>query len=475
MVLEKLGSALRKALSSIASAVFIDKGQIEAIVNELKRALIEADVDVHLVFELCEKIKKQAISEKSPLEKKEQLIKLIHDEIVNILGKEKYELVIDKTKKPCYMMMLGLYGAGKTTAISKLSLYYSKRGYGCAMLGLDVHRPAAPEQLEQLAEKVKVPCFINKTEKNPLKIFKEHESKLKKYDLVFVDTAGRDALDNELIKEIKDLSNAIKPQQIILVMPADIGQSAKKQATEFQKACNVTGVIITRLDGTAKGGGALAACAATGAKVLFIGTGEKPGDLEAFNPTAFAGRLLGMGDLQALMEKAKDAIEEKEREKIEKSLEQGKFTLDDFYNQLKAMQNMGPLGKIAQLIPGLGGMKMPTEMLDMQEGKMKKWGYAIQSMTKQEKEDPELLKKETSRIQRIAKGSGLNASDIRDLIKQWDLMKDLVGKGMSKKMEGLDMEKLGDMKGMNAGSLAGMLGGKKLRKLAKRFKGKMPF
>lgn len=472
MVLERLGSALRKAISSIASAVFIDKKKIEEITNELKRSLIEADVDVHLVFELCESIKKQALSEKSSLEKKEHLVKLIHDEIVEILGKEKYEMAVSKEKKPYYVMMLGLYGAGKTTAISKLSLYYTKRGYKCAMLGLDVHRPAAPEQLEQLAEKVKVPCFIDKAEKNPLKIFKEFESQLKKYNIVFVDTAGRDALDDELITEIKQISKEINPNQTLLVMPADIGQAAKKQASEFQKACNITGVIITRLDGTAKGGGALTACASTGAKVLFIGTGEKPQDLEVFDPTAFVERLLGMGDLDALLEKAKFAIDEKNKDKIEKRLEEGTFTLEDLYEQIKAMQNMGPFGKIAQLIPGLGGMKLPEELMQTQESKMKKWKHAIDSMTREEKENPELLEKQPSRIQRISKGSGTNASDIRELIKQHKVMKQFVGSGISKKMQDMDMSK------MDVNSMKGMLGGmkgKQLRKLAKKFKGKMPF
>ena len=452
MVLEKLGSALRKAMNSIASAVFLDKTKVNEIIKDLQRALLEADVDVKLVFEISEKIKKQALSEKSPLEKKEQLLKLIHDELVEILGKEKYELKIDKEKKPFKIMMLGLYGAGKTTAISKLAFYYSKRGYKCCMLGLDVHRPAAPEQLEQLAEQVKVPAFINKEEKDPLKIYKEFESQIKKYDIVFIDTAGRDALDAALIKEINSLSRIINPDQTILVMAADIGQSAKKQAVEFQKACKIGGVIVTRLDGTAKGGGALTACVETGAKVLFIGTGEKPRDLETFDPTAFVGRLLGMGDLAALMEKAKNIIDEKDKEKLEQRLQEGNFTLRDLVEQVKAMQKMGPLSKITELIPGLGQIKMPKDLLDVQESKLKKWEYAVDSMTQEERENPDIL--DSSRINRIAKGASINSSDIREMLKQYKLIKQFFGKGM-------DMQ--------------GGLNSKKLQKLARRFGGKLPF
>lgn len=458
MVLEKLGSALKKTLSKIANAIFLDKKVIEEIVKDLRRSLLEADVDQKIVSELCEKIKTS--KEKTTLEKKDHLIKLIHDEIINILGKEKYELKLDK-KKPCYIMLVGLYGSGKTTTAAKLALYYSKRGFKCCMMGLDVHRPAAPEQLEQLGKKIKIPYFINKKEKNPIKIWKEFKDKTKKFDLIFIDTAGRDAFDKSLINEIKKLSKEIKPYQTILVMPADIGQAAKTQATEFKKACDINKVIITRLDGTAKGGGALVACNETKANVIFIGTGEKPQDIETFNPSSFVGRLLGMGDIEALMEKAKLAVEKKTEEKIEKGLEEGKFTLLDLYEQLKSVQKMGPLSKITELIPGLGKMKLPEGMLETQEEKIKKWKYAIDSMTKEEIENPEIIN--TSRIKRIAKGAGINASDVRDLINQYKMIKKLpIGK-----VDSLDISKI------QKGGLG--LSQKQLRKLAKKFKGKLPF
>jgi len=451
MVLDKIGSAFKNALEKVTSAIFIDKKLIESIIKDIQRALLEADVNVELVFELSEKIKKAASDEKSNLEKKEQLIKLIHDELVNILGKEKHELKLEKKAK---IMFLGLYGSGKTTTISKIANYYMKRGQKVCAVGLDVHRPAAPEQLEQLGKKAKFQVFINKIEKNPVKIWNEFEKETEKYDLVLIDTAGRDALDSGLIKEIKELKKEINPQQIILVMPADIGQAAKFQTQEFQKAVSITGVIITRMDGTAKGGGVLTACNETKAPVLFIGTGEQLQDIEQFNPTAFVSRMLGMGDIESLIEKARLAVSEKEQEKIEKRLESGRFTLLDLYDQLKTMQGMGPLGKIAEMIPGIGKVKIPENLMSVQEAKLKKWKYAIDSMTKDEIENPETI--QGTKIARIAKGSNISSADVRELLAQYKLIKSFFGqaKGMSE----LDPSKMSQ---------------RQLRDLAKKFKGKI--
>jgi len=461
MVLEKLGTTIKNALKKIASAVFLDKTLIESITKDLRRSLLEADVSPDLVQKLTNKIKKSALEEKA--QKKEQLIKLIHDELVAMLGKEKHEISL--SEKPFKILFLGLYGAGKTTAIAKLGLYYTKRGFRTCLLGLDVHRPAASEQLEQLAKKAKLPCFIDKEEKNPLLIWEKFKSKLARYDVVLIDTAGRDVLSKDLIKEIKDLSAEINPSSTILVLPADIGQTAKKQASEFKKTLSINGVIITRMDSTAKGGGALVACSETSAKVLFIGTGEKLQDIEAFNPTSFVSRLLGMGDLEALLEKAKFALEKEQAEKIEKRMEEGKFSLLDFYDQIKAMQSMGPLSKVMELIPGLGGKEMPEGLLSVQEDKLRKWKVAIDSMTLPEIENPESIS--SSRLTRISKGSKVPVSTIKEMLSQHKLLKKFVGKGGPKLGEDLskmDMQKLS--KGFSQ---------KQLRKLAKKFKGKMPF
>jgi signal recognition particle subunit SRP54 len=249
----------------------------------LQRALIEADVNIHLVKSLSDEIRKAALDERiKGIEKKEHIIKILHDELKRILGGEKHELDFRKGKLQ-KVMLLGLYGAGKTTSIAKLAAYYGKRGYKTCMLGLDVRRPAASEQLEQLAQRNSLAVFIDKKEKNPVKIYEKFKKEIENYDLCFIDTAGRDVLDSELVKEIKDLGKKIMPDYTILVMPADIGQAAKRQASEFQKTLTINGVIITRMDSTAKGGGSLTACSETKAPVFFITTGEQINDIESFS------------------------------------------------------------------------------------------------------------------------------------------------------------------------------------------------
>jgi signal recognition particle subunit SRP54 len=364
------------------------------------------------------------------------------------------ELKISKGKKQ-KIMLLGLYGAGKTTTIAKLANYYGKRGIKTCMLGLDVHRPAAPEQLEQLGKKHKIKTFVNKEEKNPEKIYNEFKDEIKDFDLTIIDTAGRHNLDKELIKEIENLSKKIKPDYTILVMPADIGQTAKTQASSFQKAVKIDGVIITRMDSSAKGGGALTACHETKAPVFFITTGEKINDIEQFKPESFISRILGMGDLETLMEKVKSVVGKEKEKELEKKLKEGKFTMDDFSEQLESMGQVGAFGKIAEMIPGLGKLKgkVPEDMLGKQEEKMKKWKHIIRSMTKEEKENPELLEKQTTRIQRIAKGSGTATADVRALLKQYKILKEFVKTG-----EQVDLSK----------GLGGM-SKKQLQKLAKKF------
>jgi signal recognition particle subunit SRP54 len=424
-MLEKLSNILKKTTDKIANAIFLDKNMVDSIVKDLQRALIEADVNVALVLELTKKIKQAALDERiKGIEKKEHIIKLLHDELIRILG-EKKEIHLQKHN---VFLMVGLYGSGKTTTISKLAAYYAKRGNKVCAIGLDVHRPAASEQLKQLCDKLNIKVFIDKEEKDPKKIWKKYEPELKDYSLVLVDTAGRDSLDNELIKEMKEMAKLAKPSEILLVMPADIGQTAKMQAEGFKKAVDISGVIITRMDSTAKGGGALTACAEVHAPVIFIGTGEKPQDLEPFNPESFLSRLLGMGDLQALMDKVHSVMSEEQIEETQKKLREGKFTMYEFEQQIEAMGGMGSMDKIMSLIPGLGGMKekIPESALEQQQAKVKNWKAAIKSMTKKEKEDPEILEKQTSRIQRIAKGAGVSTSDVRTLIKQFKIIKEMI-------------------------------------------------
>ena len=302
-------------------------------------------------------------------------------------------------------------------------------------MGLDVHRPAAPDQLKQVCDSIKIPVYIDKNEKNALKIYEKYEKEFTKYDILIVDTAGRHDLDEDLIEEIKNLDRKIKPDEKILVMAADIGQAAYKLAKGFHEACGVTSIIITKLDGTARGGGALSGAAASGANVKFIGVGEKVDDLEQFNPKGFVGRVLGMGDIESLLEKAKEAIDEEKAEDISKRLLEGDFNLVDLYEQMEAMNKMGSLSKIMEMVPGMGQIKLPKETLKVQEGKLGKWREAMNSMTKSELENPDII--EGNRIQRIAKGSGVSGSDIRELIKQYRM-----SKKMMKMMKGQDPEKL---------------------------------
>lgn len=417
MVLEKLGTSLKNTLTKIAKAIFVDEKLINELVKDIQRALLQADVNVQLVFDLTNKIKERALKEETPagLTKKEYLVKIVYEELVNFVGKEEGKIEIKK--KPTKIMLVGLFGSGKTTQAGKLAKFYTKRGYKVALIGLDTHRPAAMDQIEQIAKKAKVPVFLDKKEKNPLNILKKFEKEFNKYNIIIIDTSGRDALSKDLIEEIKKINKAVKPEENLLVISADIGQAAEKQAQAFHKSCGITGVIVTKMDGTAKAGGALTSCAATDAKIKFIGVGEKLGDLEVFRPEGFISRLLGMGDLEALLEKAEQAISKEDAEDLGKRFLKGEFNLIDLYEQMQAMSKMGPLSKITEMIPGFSQLKMPKDLLKVQEGKLKKWRFIMDSMSREELEDPDIIS--ITRIDRIAKGSGTSTREIRDLLKQY--------------------------------------------------------
>ena len=449
-MLEKLGEVLRKATNRIANAIFLDKNLLDSIMRDMQRAMIEADINVSLVKDLSDKIKAAALDEMvKEIDKKEHVIKLLHDELLKILGEHK-KIKLEEGQNR--IMLLGLYGAGKTTTVGKLGNYFAKRGKKVALIGLDVHRPAAAEQLKQVAEKNHLNCFIDLNEKNPIRIWEKYEKELKDYEVVIVDTAGRHTLDDDLIKEIKNLVKKISPTESILVMPADIGQAAKKQAYEFKEAVDISGVVITRMDSTAKGGGALTACAETKAAVYFITTGEKINDIEEFNPGAFLSRLLGMGDLESLIEKIKSITDKGKEEKIKKSLEEGKLSLDDVVEQVKSMNSLGGFEKIKSMIPGFSGAKIPENLLESQQEKASKWEHILKSMTKDEKENPEILEKQTSRIARIANGTGVNTSEVRSLLKQYKMLNEMI-----KSSSGMEMTD------------GGMLSQKQMQKLVKKF------
>ncbi|MDD9952722.1 MAG: signal recognition particle protein Srp54 [Candidatus Woesearchaeota archaeon] len=437
MVLDKLSDSLKETLRKVTGATFVDEKLINELVKDIQRALLQSDVNVQLVFSVAKEIKDRALKEKPPkgLSSKEHLINIVYDELVKFVGGGSSE--IEMKKKPFLLMLVGLFGAGKTTSSSKIAKYYAKRGKNVLLVSTDTWRPAAADQLAQLGKQIGVDVFTDKTAKKPTDIIKKFEKEFKNYDLVIIDTAGRDALSDELTAEIKEINAAVKADETLLVINSDIGQAAKAQAEAFHENCNVTGVVITKLDGTAKGGGALTACAVTGAPVKFIGLGEKVDDFEEFKPEGFVGRLLGMGDLESLLEKAKDAFKDEDMDAMGERVLSGDFNLVDLYQQMQAMKKMGSLKKIMSMVPGMSQAQIPKGALDVQEEKLEKWKYVMDSMARGELEDPSVLSPE--RIERIAKGSGQPEKEIRALIKQHKQSKKMV-----KMMKGMD----GSEKGM---------------------------
>lgn len=442
-MLDKLSDSLKGTLQKIANAVFVDDKLVNELIKDIQRALLQSDVNVQLVYDLTKKIKERALKEEplKTISKKEQLINIVYEELVQFLGGEGYKIEINK--KPFKIMLVGLFGNGKTTTAGKLAKFFSKRGHRIAMISTDTWRPAAFDQLTQLGAQINVPVFGLKGEKNAVKIYKKFEEELNKFDVVIIDTAGRDALSDDLIDELNYINKAVKPDETLLVLGADIGQTAEKQATTFHETCKVTGVIITKMDGTAKGGGALVACSVTSAPVKFIGVGEKIDALEEFKPPNFVGRLLGMGDLETLLEKVKDVMTEEEAEDLGKKFMKGEFSLIDLYEQMEAMNKMGPLTKVIEMIPGFGNMNVPKDMLTKQEGKLKTWRFIMDSCTKEELEDPDTI--DSLRIDRIAKGSGRSTNDVRELLKQYKQSKKMVKMfkpGNQKQMQQM-MKKMG--------------------------------
>lgn len=428
IMFDSLSKNLSNLIRKITTGTTIDKAAVEEILKELHRILLQSDVDTALADNLTSNVRKKCLEQKVPagLTLREYVLKVIYEELVRLLGEKPAGLLGKKR-----LMLVGLFGSGKTTTAAKLAKYFQKQGLKPALVTCDFHRPAALDQLAQLGKQINTPVFY---EKDPLTTAKLGLEKFKNYDVIIFDTAGRNALDKELADELKKLGEIVKPDEVLLAIPADLGKVARVQSEEFNKLVGVTGVIITKMDGTAKAGGALAATSVTKAKVKFIGVGEKIEDFELYDPQRFVSRLLGLGDLQTLLEKAKEA--EIQPEKVEKMIE-GRFTLQDFYDQIETMQKMGPLKQIASMLPGAGMMKLPEGLMETQEEKMKHFKHIMQSMTKQEKEDPDIIS--SSRIKRIAKGSGRPESEVKELIDQYNKMKKV-------------MRSLGGMKGLQRGA-----------------------
>jgi signal recognition particle subunit SRP54 len=426
-------NALKSIIKRIEGTSHFNDELLDSILKDLSKTLIASDVEPILAFSFIEHVKKRVKEEKGlKFTVKEQFIYVIYDELTKIVGKEKS---LNINEKPYKILLVGLFGSGKTTTSAKLAKSSKKRGFKVALLGLDTYRAAAREQLKQLADKIQVPVFVEESLKNPTDVIKRFDKELNKFDIIIADSAGRDALDKELAKEIKDIKREFHPTQSILVLPADIGQSAKLQAKTFKDLVNVKNVIITRMDGTAKGGGVLTACFESNSPIIFIGTGEKVDDFEEFDNKGFISRLLGLGDLNALLKKAKDAFTEEDAKKASEKFFSGDFNLIDFYDQLKGIKKMGSLSSVVNLIPGVSG-KISNELLGMQENKLKKFEPILSSMTYEELTNPKMIS--GTRIQRIAFGAGVSEQDVKALLDSFKQIGKLSSKINPRKLKMLE-------------------------------------
>jgi len=422
--LENLGKSLNDAVKKLLRLAVVDEKAVKELVHDLQRGLLQSDVNVNLVLQISQAVEKRSLEEKLPpgISRREHVIKVLYEELTRFLGEEPSKLTIEPGKTRV-IMLVGIQGTGKTTAAVKLSRYYQKRGMRPAIVCADTYRPVAYDQLKQLADKVNVPVYGEPTSKNVLKTVKNGMKSFAdlKHDLIIVDTAGRHKDEHELMSEMRGLADQIKPDEIILAIDASIGQAAMSQATAFNETTKIGSIFVTKLDGTAKGGGALSAVAATNSKIKFIGTGEKIDDIEQFIPSSFVGRLLGMGDIKALVEKVREAEVVVPEKKVRAFLE-GKFTLKDMYDQMVAVRKMGPLKKLMGMVPG--GMNLPDDAMEIAERRLDSWHVIIQSMTRKEIEDPKLV--DSSRARRIARGSGTSDKEVKEMINQYFMMKKMM-------------------------------------------------
>jgi signal recognition particle subunit SRP54 len=459
LVLDALSASLKGALRKIAGASKVDPALIKEVSHDIEVALIRADVNVRLVREITKEIARKSLeTEPKPgMSVREHVIKVVHDELATLLG-EAHEVRLKRQR----IMLVGLYGQGKTTTAGKLGKYFQTRGLKTALIAADVHRPAAIDQLSQLGAKLSVPVHFERGQKNAVKVVQDGLEKFLAYDVVIIDTAGRDALEDSLIREMEAIAKASQADEKLLVIDATVGQQAGPQAEAFHKAVGITGVIITKMDGSAKAGGALSAVAAVKAPVVFIGVGEKVDDLERFHPTRFIGRLLGMGDIEGILEKATEIASEEELEETGRELLSGKLTLRTFYHQLEIMSRMdeSSMKTLFESLPGgmVAGMNAEAQRVSFEM--VHKYRVILDSMTGEELDEPSIIR--GSRIERIARGSGTSVNDVKGLMSRYEMLRkqmsafrsnrrlrkqimDMLGKGGGGEggLGGLDLEELG--------------------------------
>ncbi|NNM02934.1 MAG: signal recognition particle protein [Nitrosopumilus sp.] len=434
-MLDGLKNSLGDAIKKIVKSSGIDEELIKELSKDVQRALLQSDVNVRLVLEITKHLEERALNETPPpgLSRKDHIVKILYDELSKLLGNEsEFEFKSGKQNK---IILLGIQGSGKTTVAAKLAKFLTRQGYKVGVVGADTYRPGALVQLRTMCEKSGVEVYGEENNKDSPNIVKNG---LKHYegeplDVILIDTAGRHKEEQDLLDEMDRINKVADPDLALLVIDGTIGQQCFNQAEAFHKTIPVGGVIITKLDSSAKGGGALAASAATGAQIMYIGTGERIDDLEKFSPTRFVGRLLGMGDIQAVLDLAKRLESEGDDVRM-KRISSGKMNMEDFLSQLEEVSKMGSLQGILDSMPGLSGM-VKGDQVDQMEGRVSKWRYIIQSMTKAEKADPEGLLN-SSRIKRIARGSGWPEGEVKELIKNYKNSKSMMKASKGRQMQG---------------------------------------
>jgi signal recognition particle subunit SRP54 len=445
---DTLSGKLQNAFRNLRGLGKISEENASDALREVRQALLEADVNFKVARDFIERVKVKALGQEvvQSIQPGQQVIKIIHDELVDLLGSS--NAALQTTGNPSCVLMVGLHGSGKTTSSAKLAKLLLKQGRTPLLVAADVYRPAAMEQLERLGEQIQIPVFVRKGETDVLKIARaalEQAKSTNRNTLIF-DTAGRLQIDEPLVQELVRLRDLIRPQEVLLVLDSATGQEAVNVATHFDKALSITGSILTKLDGDARGGAALSMKAVTGKPIKFAGTGEKLEDFEAFHPERMASRILGMGDVVSLVEKAAEAVDEDEAKRLEEKMRKGQFSLEDFLDQLRQMKKMGPLESIIGLLPG-GSEALKKTDFSKHEKEFRHMEAMISAMTFQERRNPHLLN--AKRRQRIAKGSGVQVSELNQMMNKFAQMQQMMKKmGKFQKM----MAKMG-------GGAASMLGG----------------
>ncbi|MFB6081008.1 MAG: signal recognition particle protein Srp54 [Haloferacaceae archaeon] len=423
MVLDDLGSSLRGTLDDLRGKSRIDEDDVSEVVREIQRSLLSADVDVRLVTELSNAIEERALDEEPPpgTSARDHVLRIVYEELVDLVG-ESTEIPLE----PQTILLAGLQGSGKTTTAAKMAWWFSKKGLRPAIVQTDTFRPGAYEQSREMAERAEVDFYGDPDAADPVEIAREGMEATADAEVRIVDTAGRHGLEDDLIAEIEEIEAVVRPDRSILVLDAAIGQGAKEQAQEFDRAIGIDGVAITKLDGTAKGGGALAAVDETGSSIAFLGTGETVQDVERFEPSGFVSRLLGMGDLKQLSERVERAMQETQAEEDDwepEDIMKGSFTLKDMQKQMEAMDRMGPLDQVMDMIPGIGGGimdQLPDDAMDVTQDRLRTFEVAMDSMTDEELENPRTVGR--SRVERIARGAGVDEEVVRELLEQHRMM-----------------------------------------------------